>query len=61
MKKRSVEDKPIRLGDRAVDPGELAAALLEGQTRVLGRRRGKPLKRSAPLIRKARRERAGRL
>ena len=39
MKKRSVEDKPIRLGDRAAAPGELAAALLEGQTRVLGRRR----------------------
>ena len=60
MKKRSVEDKPIRLGDPAVDPGELVAALLEDQTRVLARRRGKPLKTSAPLIRKARRERAGR-
>ena len=58
MKKRSGEDKPIRLGDRAVDSGQLIAALLEGQTRVLARRRSKPLKRSAPLIRKACRERA---
>src|SRR3989304_2608550 len=35
MKERTVEDKVIRLGDRAGDPKELVAALLEGQTGIL--------------------------
>jgi len=56
-----MEDKVIRLGDRAVDPKELVAALLEGQTGILARRRGKLLEPSTPLIRQARRERAARL
>jgi len=61
MKERTMEDKVIRLGDRAVDPKELVAALLEGQTGILARRRGKLLEPSTPLIRQARRERAARL
>jgi len=61
MKERTMEDNVIHLGDRAVDPGKLVEALLEGQARILARRRGKPLKPSAPLIRQARRERAAHL
>ena len=61
MKERTVEDKVIHLGDRAVDPRELVTVLLEGQASILARRRGRPLKPSAPFIRQARRERAARL
>ena len=61
MKERTMADNVIHLGDRTVDPGRLVEALLEGQARILARRRGKPLKPSAPLIRQARRERAAHL
>jgi excisionase family DNA binding protein len=61
MKERTVQDKVIRLGDRAVEPRELVATLLEGQASILTRRRRRPLKPSVPLIRRARRERAAHL
>jgi excisionase family DNA binding protein len=61
MKERTMEDNVIHLGDRTADPGTLVEALQQGQARILARRRGKPLRPSAPLIRQARRERAAHL
>ena len=61
MKERMVQANVIHLGQRPADPESLISGLVEGQRSILSRRRGRPLKPSAPLIRQARRERAAHL
>lgn len=51
----------VLLGDRALQREALTQRLVDGQRKILARRRGRVLKSSAPLIRRARRERTARL
>ncbi len=64
MKKRvskAVKINGINAGNPSADIGKLIKSLVEGQRRFLARRRDRLIKPSAPLIRKARRERAAQL
>jgi len=60
-KQPNMERKVIRLGDRTADTEKLIGNLLAGQEKILSRRRGRPFKPSAPLIRQARRQRSAQL